>query len=36
MMTTNQEFKNAALRALKGNWAKAVLQQSLWKSSPLS
>ena len=24
-MTTNQEFKNAALRALKGNWAKAVL-----------
>ncbi len=25
MMTTNQEFKNAALRALKGNWAPAVL-----------
>lgn len=25
MMTTNQEFKNAALRALKGNWTKAVL-----------
>ena len=25
MMTTNQEFKNAALAALKGNWAPAVL-----------
>ncbi len=25
MMTTNQEFKNAALAALKGNWASAVL-----------
>ena len=24
-MTTNQEFKNAALAALKGNWAPAVL-----------
>lgn len=24
-MTTNQEFKNAALSALKGNWAQAVL-----------
>lgn len=25
MMTTNQEFKNAALAALRGNWAAAVL-----------
>ena len=25
MMTTNQEFKNAALSALRGNWAPAVL-----------
>ncbi len=25
MMTTNQEFKNAALAALNGNWAPAVL-----------
>lgn len=25
MMTTNQEFKNAALAALRGNWASAVL-----------
>ncbi len=25
MMTTNQEFKNVALSALKGNWAQAVL-----------
>lgn len=25
MMTTNQEFKNAALAALKGNWTQAVL-----------
>lgn len=25
MMTTNQEFKNAALAALKGSWAPAVL-----------
>lgn len=25
MMTTNQEFKNAALAALRGNWAPAVL-----------
>lgn len=25
MMTTNQEFKNAALAALKGKWAEAVL-----------
>lgn len=25
MMTTNQEFKNAALSALKGNWTQAVL-----------
>lgn len=24
-MTTNQEFKNTALSALRGNWAKAVL-----------
>ena len=24
-MQTNQEFKNAALSALKGNWAQAVL-----------
>ena len=24
-MRTNQDYKNAALAALKGNWAKAVL-----------
>ena len=24
-MKTNTEYKNAALAALKGNWAKAVL-----------
>jgi hypothetical protein len=34
-MKTNQEYKNAALAALKGNWTQAVLAglavvQSLW------
>ena len=30
MMTTNQEFKNAALASLRGNWAPAVLASLIY------